>query len=168
MARRHGPPLNEMTVPHFPHFQAGQLEIISERFDMREAIEKVVSSLSPLAQKKVLALVVDVGDEVGQIVSDRRRVEQILINFANNAVKFTDKGQVCLECRVEDGRLVTRVKDTGIGIKPEDMGKLFEAFEQVDTGIARRHEGTGLGLSISEKLAEMLGGEIKAENEMLL
>ncbi|MBU0702499.1 MAG: PAS domain S-box protein [Chloroflexi bacterium] len=145
--------------------EAGQLEVTSESFDMREAVEKAVRTVTPLADKKGVALVAEVAPAVGQIVSDPRRVEQILINLVNNAVKFTEKGCVRVECEVSDGWLVARVVDTGIGIRPEDMGGLFEAFQQVDTGLARRHEGTGLGLSICKKLVEMLGGEVWAESE---
>jgi len=145
--------------------EAGQLEITCEPFDMQAAIAKVVQTVTPLAKKKGLALVAEVAPEVGQITSDQRRVEQILINLVNNGVKFTDQGEVRVECQVSDGWLVTRVVDTGIGIKPEDMGKLFEAFRQIETGLARRREGTGLGLSICKRLVEMLGGEIRVESE---
>lgn len=145
--------------------EAGQVEIVSEPFDMRQAIEIVVRVVTPLVEKRGLALLTRVAPEVGQIVSDRRRVEQILINLVNNAVKFTEKGEVRVECQVSDDRLVTRVVDTGMGIKRGDMGKLFEVFGQIDTGLARRHEGTGLGLSICKKLVEMLGGEIWVESE---
>ncbi len=112
-----------------------------------------------------LSLVAEVSPKVGEIVSDGRRVEQVLINLLNNAVKFTEKGEVRVECEVDDDRLATRVVDTGIGIKPEDMDKLFRAFSQIDAGIARRYEGTGLGLSICKKLVEMLGGDIRVESE---
>jgi len=145
--------------------EAGQVKIVSQPFDMRQAIEKVVRTVTPLAEKKGLALLTRVAPEVDQIVSDRRRVEQILINLLDNAVKFTEKGEVRIECEVNDGWLVTQVVDTGIGIKPEDMGKLFEAFRQIETGLTRRYEGTGLGLSICKRLVEMLGGEIWVESE---
>ncbi|MEE9566570.1 MAG: ATP-binding protein, partial [Desulfobacteria bacterium] len=145
--------------------EAGQLKVTPKPFDMRQAIEKAVEKVTPLAGKKGLPLVAEVAPEVGEVVSDRRRVEQVLINLLNNAVKFTEKGQVRVECEVNDDRLVTRVVDTGIGIKPEEMDKLFRAFSQVDTGIARRYEGTGLGLSICKKLIEMLGGEIRVESK---
>ncbi len=116
-------------------------------------------------QFQPLALLTRVGPEVDQIASDRRRVEQVLINLLSNAVEFTEKGEVSVECLVRDDRLVTRVVDTGMGIKPEDMGKLFEVFGQIDSGLARQHEGTGLGLSICKRLVEMLGGEIWVESE---
>jgi signal transduction histidine kinase len=145
--------------------EAGQLEVTSEPFDMRETIKKVVQTVAPLAGKKGLALVTEIAPDVGQITSDRRRVEQILINLVNNGVKFTEDGEVRILCEVSDGWLVIRVVDTGIGIKPEDMGELFKAFRQIDTGVARQHEGTGLGLSICKRLVEMLGGDIWAESE---
>ncbi len=145
--------------------EAGQLEIIPEAFDVREAIQKVVQTLRPSAEDKRLTLVTEVAPDVGWITSDQRRVEQIVMNLVNNAVKFTEKGEVRVECHVSHGWLVTRVVDTGIGMKPEDMGKLFEAFQQIDTGLTRKHEGTGLGLSICKKLVEMLGGQVRAESE---
>ncbi len=145
--------------------ESGQLKVVFEPLDMREAIEKAVRTVTPLAEKKNIALAAEVAPQVGQLCSDQRRVEQILINLLNNAVKFTEKGKVFLECRVEDSWLLTRVVDTGIGIKPEDMGKLFKVFQQIDTGLSRQHEGTGLGLSICKKLVEMLGGEIWVESE---
>ncbi|MBC8263473.1 MAG: PAS domain S-box protein [Anaerolineales bacterium] len=145
--------------------EAGQVEIVSEPFDMRQAIEKVVRTVTPLAEEKGLALVAEVAPEVGTITSDRRRVEQIVINLVNNAVKFTEQGEVRIVCQVDDGWLVTRVIDMGIGIKPDDMDKLFETFRQIDSTLTRQHEGTGLGLSICQKLVEMLGGEIWAESE---
>ncbi len=145
--------------------EAGQLEVSFEPFDMRAAVKKTIQTVTPLAEKKGLTLVAEVTPEVGQIASDRRRVEQILINLLNNAIKFTERGQARVECRVSGDQLVTRVVDTGIGIRSEDMEKLFRPFHQIETGLTRRHEGTGLGLSISQKLVEMLGGEIWVESE---
>jgi len=145
--------------------EAGQLEMVRERFDMREAIDKVARTMRPMAERKGLGLTVEVSPPVGQVTSDRRRVEQILINLVNNGIKFTDQGEVRVACEISGDWLVTRVVDTGIGIKPEDVGKLFEPFRQIDTGLARQHEGTGLGLSICKRLVEMLGGMISAESE---
>lgn len=152
-------------ILYISKIEAGQLEIVSETFDMREAIEKVIRTVTPLAEKKNLALVAEVAPEVDHLTSDRRRVEQILINLVNNGVKFTDEGEVRVQCRVGDSWLETRVVDTGIGIKPEDMSMLFESFQQIDTGLDRQHEGTGLGLSICKKLVEMLGGKIWVESK---
>jgi len=145
--------------------EAGQLALNCEPFDAREAVQSVTQSIAPLASRKGLALQVEVAPDVGQVASDRRRVEQILVNLLNNAVKFTERGEVRIDCRIEDGHWITRVTDTGIGIRQEDMGRLFRVFQQIDSGIARQQEGTGLGLSICKRLAEMLGGEIWVESE---
>jgi len=106
-----------------------------------------------------------IAPSVGEIYGDRRRVEQIIINLLSNAVKFTDSGEVRIESRTEKGLLVTQVTDTGIGIRPEDMGSLFKPFHQIDTGISRQYEGTGLGLSICKKLVGAMGGRIYVESE---
>jgi PAS domain S-box-containing protein len=145
--------------------EAGQLEIVSEPFDVRDMVDKAIHTVAPLAGKKRLKLVAEVAPEVGQITSDRRRVEQILLNLLNNAIKFTDQGEVRVECRIDEGRLATRVMDTGMGIRPKDMGKLFQMFQQIDSGLTRQQEGTGLGLSICKRLVEMLGGEIWTGSE---
>ncbi len=144
--------------------EAGQLEVSFRPFDLGEVIAKAVAMTSPMAEKKGLTLLIHIEPEVGQITSDRRRVEQIVINLLNNAIKFTDRGQVRVECRVDDGRIVASVIDTGIGIKEEDIGKLFNPFQQIDTGLTRQHEGTGLGLAICKRLVRALGGEIKVES----
>jgi len=145
--------------------EAGGLELASEPFDMRQVIQRVAQTVTPLADKKSLRLTVEVSPEVGRLVGDPRRVEQILINLVNNAIKFTDHGQVRIHTRVANGKLITQVIDTGMGIGPEDMGKLFKPFRQIDTGVARRHEGTGLGLSICDRLVNLMGGKIWVESQ---
>jgi signal transduction histidine kinase len=145
--------------------EAGQLEIRKRPFDMRQAIESALRVVQPLAQKKSLELVMSIGSAVGILNNDRRRVEQVLINLVNNAVKFTDHGRVRIECQVNGDWLETRVQDDGMGIKPEEMEKLFKPFQQLDTGLARGHEGSGLGLSICKRLVEAMGGEIQVESQ---
>ncbi len=145
--------------------EAGQLEVTHETVDMPEAVAKVVRSITPQADKKGLRLASEVSPEVDKIFSDRRRVEQILINLINNAVKFTERGEVRVACAIKTPWLVTSVSDSGIGIRDADMEKLFAAFQQIDTGLARRFEGTGLGLSICKKLVSLLGGEIWARSD---
>jgi PAS domain S-box-containing protein len=146
--------------------EAGQVVVIAEIFDMGIAIQKSVEKIKPLAQKKGLAVTTVVTPQIIEISSDRRRVEQILINLLNNAVKFTEQGEVRLESLIENNWLVTRVTDTGIGIKPENVDALFKPFQQIDTGLTRQYEGTGLGLSICKRLVELLGGKIWVESEL--
>jgi PAS domain S-box-containing protein len=145
--------------------EAGQLEVERAPFEMRVAIESAMRLIAPQAQKKGLALVASIAPNIGSVVGDRRRVEQILLNLLSNAIKFTERGEVQLECRVRNGSLETSVRDSGVGIRPEDMEKLFQPFHQLETGLNRRHEGTGLGLAICRNLAGLLGGEIRAESE---
>ncbi len=145
--------------------EAGQVEIVKEEFAVPGLIDKVVEALSPLAEQKGLELAVALSPEVGRLYSDMRRVEQVLLNLVNNAVKFTERGRVRIEGAIVEECLRVSVEDTGIGIKPEDMGTLFQTFRQVQTISTRDHEGTGLGLSICKKLVTMLGGEIRAESE---
>ena len=145
--------------------EAGQFELAQDPFDMRTTIEKSVETIRPLAEKKGLAMTASIAQTVGRIVGDRRRVEQILINLLNNAVKFTERGGVRIESQVEDGWLVTRVSDTGIGIRPEEVNTLFKPFRQLDTGITRQYEGTGLGLHICKRLVEGMGGTIHVESD---
>ncbi|RPI36654.1 MAG: PAS domain S-box protein [Nitrospiraceae bacterium] len=143
----------------------GEIVLAHERFDMRTAIQKSLEKIAPLADKKGLTLTAAIAPTVGHLVGDRRRLDQILINLLGNAVKFTEQGEVRIESRVEDRWLVTRVIDTGIGIRPEDADAIFKPFQQVDIGITRQHEGTGLGLSICKRLVEAMGGRIEVESE---
>ncbi len=145
--------------------EAGQIELAREPFDMRTTIQKSLEKIAPLAEKKGLTVTAAIAPPVGQVVGDRRRMEQILINLLSNAVKFTERGEVRIETQIEDGWLVTRVIDTGIGIRPEDLDTLFKPFRQVDIGITRQYEGTGLGLSICKRLVESMGGRIWGESE---
>jgi PAS domain S-box-containing protein len=145
--------------------ESGQLKINISRFKIHTAIEGVIQSVKPLANSKGVSLCVKYDTQAEEIESDPRRVEQILLNLLSNAIKFTEKGEVKVECHIIDGQVITRITDTGIGIKPEHMDRLFKPFIQIDDGLSRRYEGTGLGLSICKKLIEMLGGSINARSE---
>jgi len=145
--------------------EAGQIEVSAETFDISESIQKVVQTVRLMAESKRLTLTANMPRDASLITSDRRRVEQILMNLLSNAIKFTEEGKVHVDVSVEKEELIIRVADTGIGIKPEDMDKLFQPFRQLDAGITRQYEGTGLGLSICRRLAERLGGSITVESE---
>jgi len=145
--------------------EAGQMTVLCEPFSMPASVETVVKTLAPLAQEKGLALDLRVAPSIGEITGDRRKTEQILINLGSNAIKFTSRGSVRIDCRVDGAEIVTSVADTGVGIKPEDMGRLFEMFQQIPQGQPRSGGGTGLGLAISRKLAEMMGGRLSAQSQ---
>jgi len=141
--------------------EAGQLQVAYDNFNLRITIEKAVESARPLADKKGIEITCAIAAEISTIMGDHRRVEQILLNLISNAVKFTEKGSVKIECEPEGKNVTIRVIDTGIGIKTEDMDKIFEAFRQIDSGLTRKYDGTGLGLSISKRLVELMWGQIR-------
>jgi len=146
--------------------EAGELKIFCEEFDIRQSLEKIIETLRPLASQKGLALHVDISPEISMIHSDPRRIEQILLNLIGNGIKFTDVGEVNIQCNIiKDDFLTIKIIDTGPGIKKQDIDKLFQTFKQIDSGVDRIHEGTGLGLSISKKLVEKLGGDIQVESK---
>ncbi len=151
--------------------EAGQLELRPTSFDLRASVVRVTDSVRPMLEKKGLTLGVDLPPDLGDMVSDRRRVEQILLNLLNNAIKFTDRGGVKLTLAVvadtgaaNAGTLRIAVADTGIGIAAADLSLLFQPFRQIDSGLQRQHEGTGLGLAICRRLTTLLGGSIGAES----
>jgi PAS domain S-box-containing protein len=146
--------------------EAGQLVVSYKNFNFYNMINKVISSVQPLADKKNIKLLSEIDPDVKELFSDERRVEQILINIINNAIKFTDMGFVKIKSERVKDNIVVKVIDSGIGIKKEDLDKLFKPFIQVDSGLARNHEGTGLGLSISQKLIDKLNGTISVESEI--
>ena len=152
--------------------EAGQLEVAREPVDLRASVEKVAALVKPLADKKGLALRVELAPEIGTVQSDQRRVEQVLLNLLNNALKFTERGEITLSAQTVPGTagdphatIRLSVADTGVGIKPEDLATLFQPFRQIDSGLARYHEGTGLGLAICRRLAELMGGKVHARSE---
>ncbi len=145
--------------------EAGQMEFSMEETDISGSIMRISEIIKPIAQSKGIALYVENCDWLPKIITDRRRFEQIIINIVNNAVKFTQKGEVRISAKIEQENVKISVKDTGIGIREGDIGKIFQPFTQIDTGTARNHEGTGLGLAISSKLAKLLGAEISVKSE---
>ncbi len=145
--------------------EAGQLEIARNPFDLRGSLDKVVHLVSPMAEKKGLPIYLQITDTIDKFTGDQRRIEQILINLLNNAIKFTEMGEIRVSCSLHDSKIILSVSDTGIGIKPEDIETIFKPFRQIDTGLSRKYEGTGLGLSITKKLVNMMGGEIDVKSK---
>lgn len=149
--------------------ESGKIALRSELVNCAEVLSEIASYLQPMADTKDVALSIDLKPNDLFVETDRRALHQILLNLANNAVKFTDSGFVHLQMRenaLESGTVVEfAVSDTGIGIRPEDQNKLFQAFSQVHASSDRCYQGTGLGLHLSQKLAELLAGKITFESE---
>ena len=156
----------------FSKIEAGKLSVETIDFDLEKMLENVSNLISEKASAKGLELIFDIEPAVArQLKGDPLRLGQILINFCNNAVKFTERGEILVKARVqekdENGQLVRfSVSDTGIGLTQEQMGRLFQAFEQADASTTRQHGGTGLGLAISKRLAQLMGGDVGVSSEV--
>ncbi|HVS51362.1 MAG TPA: PAS domain S-box protein [Opitutaceae bacterium] len=156
----------------FSKIESGRLELENVDFSVRECVEAALDLLAPRVAEKGLDLLYEIADGVpGMVRGDPTRLRQVLVNLLSNAVKFTERGEVVLSLRVEPGadgmvELAFAVRDTGIGIPPEGMPRLFQSFSQVDTSTTRRFGGTGLGLAISKRLAELMGGRMWVESEV--
>jgi signal transduction histidine kinase/DNA-binding response OmpR family regulator len=157
-------------VLDFSKIEAGRMDLERAPFDLRACLESAVDLVSARAAEKQLDLVVEVDSALpAGIVGDVTRLRQVLVNLLNNAVKFTDAGEVILSA---NGRPIERdqlelqlaVRDTGIGIPPDRLDRLFQSFSQVDASTTRRYGGTGLGLAISRRLVELMGGAIGVES----
>jgi signal transduction histidine kinase len=144
--------------------ESGRMDVHVERFGFASVVEEVVHTLQPQVQQKKLTLETRLDDPTLELETDRKKTFQILLNLASNAVKFTEKGWVRIETRTTREGVDVTVSDTGIGIRSEHIGQLFEAFRQVDGSARRVYEGTGLGLYLCRKLVTMLGGTIGAES----
>jgi signal transduction histidine kinase/ABC-type amino acid transport substrate-binding protein len=145
--------------------EAGQLDLSIASFDLRTSIEKMVKLVAPLAEKKGIGLRLDLAKDIESATTDQRRLEQVILNLLNNAVKFTEKGHVRISCRIDGDHYLLSVCDTGIGIRREELSGLFQPFHQIDSGLTRKHEGSGLGLSICKKLMDMMGGTLLVESQ---
>ncbi len=155
--------------------EAGKMDLVNRDYSLRSIIRDIIGMISFRAREKELEFIVDVDESLpDKLFGDMVRVRQIITNILTNAVKYTDKGNVRLIVRKQENdtieagntlNLTITVKDTGIGIRPEDMDKLFGSFERLELKRNSTIEGTGLGLSISRHLASMMGGNIKVESE---
>lgn len=140
--------------------EAGKMEVICEHFDIVKLLREVAETTRILLGSKPVDVEVVAHDGPLFIVSDPIKVRQILTNLTSNAAKFTDTGKIVLTLTTYSDRVKITVSDTGIGIKEEDLNKLFVAFSQLEDAKTKRYEGTGLGLTITKKLVDMLGGKI--------
>jgi signal transduction histidine kinase/DNA-binding response OmpR family regulator len=147
--------------------EAGRMTLEPTTFDVAGLLLEVKKTVMPLIEKKSQVLTVEQAEDLPPLTADHIRIRQVLINLLSNASKFTPtEGQIKLSCRLAGpAAILFSVTDTGIGIKPEDQGLIFEEFRQADDVVAQEITGTGLGLSISKRLVEMHGGRIWVESE---
>ena len=156
----------------FSKVEAGKMELEEIDFDLRRCLEGIGDVIAIKAQEKNLELILHIDPDVPtQLVGDPIRIRQVLINLANNAIKFTEKGNICIHIMLESltdevAGLKFEVIDSGIGIPQERVDRLFKPFSQVDASTTRKFGGTGLGLAISKQLAELMGGHITLKSQV--
>ncbi len=144
--------------------EAGKMELHLETFELHSAIDAVAATVAPLIEKNGNALVLDLAADLGTMRADVTRIRQVLFNLLSNASKFTERGTITLSARRERGSggetVWFAVRDTGIGMTPEQLGRLFQAFSQAEASTSSKYGGTGLGLAISRMFCEMMGGDV--------
>jgi CheY-like chemotaxis protein/nitrogen-specific signal transduction histidine kinase len=156
----------------YSKIEAGRIVIESVPFNLEKVVGDAIQSLANSAHKKGLELNLRVDSDVpSELVGDPNRLRQVLLNLAGNAIKFTELGEVSVTVAVDassetEARLRFSVRDTGVGISPEQQGKLFRPFEQADSSTTRRFGGTGLGLAISARIVQLMGGEIRIDSQL--
>ena len=155
----------------FSKIEAGKLSVEHTEFELEKVLDNVSNLISEKTASKGLELLFNIDKGTpNYLVGDPLRLGQILVNYSNNAVKFTETGEILVSVNIveeteNDGLFRFAVKDTGIGLTEEQMGKLFQSFQQADTSTSRKYGGTGLGLAISKRLANLMGGDVGVESE---
>jgi signal transduction histidine kinase len=151
--------------------EAGKMQLHAEDFDVTELAREIEVIVRPLLPKKANVFELIAGDDLGTMHSDITRTRQCLLNLVGNACKFTQDGTIVLEVRRERestdpnlDRVIFRVRDSGIGMTPEQIGRLFQLFTQADASTTRKYGGTGLGLAITRNFARMMGGDVDVES----
>lgn len=150
----------------FSRLEGGEESVRAGFGDLRRVVEETVARMRPSAEEKGLALRVDLPDEPLEASTDAAMVRQILTNLLSNAIKFTERGEVTVRGERQEDRIVIHVRDTGIGIPPEQMDHLFDPFWQAEEATTRRVGGTGLGLPVARRLTHLLGGTLSVESEV--
>ncbi|MGH9258630.1 MAG: GAF domain-containing protein, partial [Acidimicrobiales bacterium] len=147
--------------------EAGKMELHVEAFELRPTIEEVVTTVRPLLDRNANRLEVRCADDLGMMRSDRTKLRQALLNLLSNACKFTERGTITLDVEragSRDETLVFRVRDTGIGMTPAQLERLFEAFAQAETSTSGKYGGTGLGLAITRRFCRLMGGDVQVDS----
>ena len=146
--------------------EAGQMRLDDKPFDLRQTVERACGLFGHVARARGMQFVSDLGQSGAWTSGDERRVEQVLNNLLSNAFKFTPAGTITVSLAESEREFTVTVSDTGIGIRPEDIDKLFRRFSQMENARATTHEGTGLGLAISRHLVESMGGVITVQSAL--
>ena len=145
--------------------EAGKMTLYLETFEVQTLLNEVAATVQPMINKNGNQLTLEVAPEIGSMRADVTKVRQALFNLLSNASKFTDKGSITLRARRQGADLVFDVIDSGIGMTPEQVGRLFQAFAQADASTSKKYGGTGLGLALSRKFCQLMGGDLTVASE---
>ena len=145
--------------------EAGKMTLYLETFEVQTLLNEVAATVQPMINKNGNQLTLEVAPEIGSMRADVTKVRQALFNLLSNASKFTDKGSITLRARRQGANLVFDVIDSGIGMTPEQVGRLFQAFAQADASTSKKYGGTGLGLALSRKFCQIMGGDLTVASE---
>lgn len=155
------------TVLDLSKVEAGKMELYLETFELQPMLQTVASTIHPLAEKNFNTLVVNCPDDIGSLHTDQTKLRQGLFNLLSNACKFTENGIISLSVHTDEhlgGSIYFKVSDTGIGMTPEQLDKVFQAFTQADASTTRKYGGTGLGLTITKQFVTLMGGEVTVKS----
>lgn len=149
--------------------EAGMMELVREPLDMKEIVYDVLAASNSLVKDKPVKIVIDVADNLPPVFADKLRLNQVLLNLASNAAKFTHQGSITIQANLNEempDKMRIAIIDTGIGIAPDKINTIFDRFRQADSSTTRQYGGTGLGLAICKQLVEMHGGELKVASQV--
>jgi len=144
--------------------EAGKMQLFLESFEITPLVEQVATTVRPLVEKNANQLAVRCAADLGAMHSDATRLRQVLLNLLSNACKFTDHGAIDLNVTRDGAEVVFQVRDNGIGMTPDQLSRLFEAFTQAEASTAAKYGGTGLGLAISRRFCQLMGGDVAVES----
>jgi signal transduction histidine kinase len=153
------------SVLDFAAIEAGRMEVRVERVRVEEIIQGAASTIETILRDNSIKLIREIAPEIPTLNTDREKLRQIILNLLDNAVKFTERGEIKISASQQNGSLKLVVSDTGIGIEKGDLTRIFEEFHRGDGSSAKKYRGTGLGLAIVKKFVQLLGGEIDVESE---
>jgi signal transduction histidine kinase len=150
----------------FSKIEAGKMEFHMEPVRVDEIIDGAASTIEPILNNDSVRLIREIAPDIPVLNTDREKLRQIILNLLDNAVKFTERGEIKISASEQNGSLKLVVSDTGIGIEKEDLNQIFEEFHRGDLSSTKKYRGTGLGLAITKKFVNLLGGNIDVESEV--
>ena len=150
----------------FAKIEAGKMEMHVEPVKVNEVIQGAISTIEPTLNGGSVRIVREIAPGMGPLNTDREKLRQIILNLLDNAIKYTERGEIKISASQQNGSFKLAVSDTGIGIQKEDLNKIFEEFHRGDSSSMKQYRGTGLGLAIVKRFVNLLSGEVAVQSEL--